>query len=147
VDVDRRRSRTVHGGPLASTHRHDEPRQDARRAGVRQLPVLGDSWSFDLASTWSERKFDGADDTKETNAQNALRGFGGRECKPATGKAGVAPCYFFNRYGSACLSDPDSLGPNGLYHATALWEHMFDPILGRCWVFGADPHLRLDQRI
>ncbi|MFU8817657.1 MAG: TonB-dependent receptor plug domain-containing protein [Pseudomonadales bacterium] len=96
------------------------------------LPFLGDSWTFDLANTWSEHKFDGysAYDTNENNMQLALQGFGGRECNPAIGQPGVGPCLFFNPYGSQYLSDPSSLGPNGLYNATALWDDMFDPLIG-----------------
>lgn len=96
------------------------------------LPFLGDTWTFDLSNTWSEHKFDGyaAWDTNENNLQLALRGLGGRDCNAATGIPGVAPCYFYNPYGSAYLTTPDNLGPNGLFNATEMWNHFFDPLIG-----------------
>lgn len=104
-------------------------------AGVRgRLPALGESWTFELAGTWSEHQFSGfaAYDTNNRNMLEALEGFGGRDCNPATTAPGDTSggCYYFNPFGSNYLADPSDLGPNGLYNATELFEDMMDPIIG-----------------
>jgi outer membrane receptor protein involved in Fe transport len=90
------------------------------------------SWTFDLASTWSQHKFDGyaAYDTNDPNLELALQGFGGRDCNPNTGQAGVAPCFYFNPYGSGYLADASDTGPNGLYNTDDMYLDLFDPIIG-----------------
>ncbi len=96
------------------------------------LPFIGENWTFDLSNTWSEHKFDGfaAYDTNDPNMRLALEGLGGRECNAATGIPGVAPCFFFNPYGSAYLAADDDLGPNGLSNSVEMFNDMFDPLLG-----------------
>ena len=94
---------------------------------------LGDSWTFDLAVTYSEHQFSGftASDTNNRNMLASLDGFGGRDCNPASTAAGdnTGGCYFYNPFGSAYLAAENDLGPNGLYNATEMWGFMFDPIL------------------
>ncbi|MEQ8484613.1 MAG: TonB-dependent receptor [Pseudomonadales bacterium] len=101
-------------------------------SGIRgNLPF--ESWSFELAGTWSEHEFSGftAYDTNNDNLIAAYAGFGGRDCNPATTAPGniSGGCYFYNPFGSAYLTDPSNVGPNGLYNATELHDWMIDPIL------------------
>ena len=99
-------------------------------AGLRgDLPL--DTWTFDVTSTWSQHKSDGytALDTNDPNLRLALAGLGGRDCNARTGTPGVAPCYFYNPYGSAYLADPADVGPNGLYNASVMFDDLFDPLL------------------
>lgn len=111
--------------------------------GVRGDLPFTDTWTFDLASTWSQHKFAGfvAYDTNEPVMQNALQGFGGRDCDPTVSAPGEGNCFFFNPFGSAYLADTDDVGPNGLYNADELWQHMRDPLLTsskqELWVFDA----------
>ena len=92
-----------------------------------------ENWTFDLAGTWSEHEFSGftAYDTNTSNMLTALDGFGGRDCNPATTARGDADggCYYLNPFGSAYLTDPSDLGPNGLYNADELYSWMIDPIM------------------
>ncbi len=92
-----------------------------------------DRWNFEIAGTWSEQQFSGftAYDTNNPNMLDALQGFGGRDCNPATTAPGDASggCYYLNPYGSAYLADPSDVGPNGLYNATELYRDMVDPII------------------
>ncbi|MFU8815065.1 MAG: TonB-dependent receptor domain-containing protein [Pseudomonadales bacterium] len=101
-------------------------------AGVKgDFPFIRDNWTFDVASTWSEHKFDGfvSFDTNDSNMKLALDGFGGRDCNPSVEARGTGNCLFFNPFGSAFLTDADDTGPNGLYNTDALFDHIFDPIL------------------
>jgi iron complex outermembrane receptor protein len=94
---------------------------------------LSDDWTFEAAGTWSEHQFSGftAYDTNNPNMLAALAGYGGRDCNPATTEPGDASggCYYLNPFGSAYLTDPDNVGPNGLYNATELYRDMVDPII------------------
>lgn len=112
-------------------------------SGLRGDLPFTDTWTFDLASTWSQHKFSGfvASDTNDPVMREALAGFGGRDCNPAVSAPGEGNCYFFNPFGSAYLADADSTGPNGLYNTDELWQHMRDPLLTlskqELWVFDA----------
>jgi iron complex outermembrane recepter protein len=114
--------------------------------GIRgNLPFLGDTWTFDIANTWSRHRSSGfaAVDTNDDNMKAALIGFGGRDCNPdAEGQLpGEPPCFFFNPYGTQFLTDPDNVGTNGLANAPAMWQHMIDPLQGEStqelWVIEA----------
>ncbi len=111
-------------------------------AGLRGDLPFG-NWTFDVTSTWSEHKFDGfaARDTNDPNMRLALAGLGGRDCDAESGVPGIAPCFFYNPFGSAYLADPADIGPNGLYNADQIFDDIFDPILGNAqqevWVLDA----------
>lgn len=114
--------------------------------GLRgNLPVINDTWTFDVAGTWSEHQFSGfvAQDTNDQNMRFALQGLGGRDCNVRTGEPGNPDdnCYFYNPFGSNYIADEDDVGPNGLYNTTEMYDHMFDPITStveqEVWVIDA----------
>lgn len=111
--------------------------------GIRGDLAFAEGWTFDLTNTWSQHKFAGypAFDTNDSNMRAALEGFGGRDCNPAVSGPGEGNCLFFNPFGSAYLTDPEDVGPNGLYNTDELWLFMRDPIMSttkqELWVLDA----------
>ena len=72
-----------------------------RFAGSLSGP-LGSDWVFDLGTTYSENDFFvQAPDVLKDRFSNAIRGLGGFQCNPATGTPGVAPCAYFNPFGTS----------------------------------------------
>lgn len=99
--------------------------------GLRgNLPL--DTWTFDLAGTWSQHGYNGYThyDVTHTTLGNSLAGYGGRNCNPATNDPGVGPCYYYNPYGSAYLAEPSDVGPNGLYNTDEVYSYMHIPATG-----------------
>lgn len=111
--------------------------------GIRGDLPFAETWTFDIANTWSQHKFGGfvAYDTNESNMQAAMQGFGGRDCDPSVSGPGEGNCFFFNPFGSAYLADEDDVGPNGLYNSDEMFDFLRDPIMSTVkqdlWVLDA----------
>lgn len=85
------------GTPIQSVHNSDTWRIAGALNGS-----FGSSWDFDLGAQLSENDFFvSADDVLVDRFNNAIRGLGGASCNPATGTAGVAPCVYFNPFGTS----------------------------------------------
>jgi outer membrane receptor protein involved in Fe transport len=85
------------GVPIESVHESDTYRLAASLAGT-----LNSIWGWEVALQRSENDFFvSAPDVLVDRFNNAIRGFGGEGCNPATGTRGVAPCVYFNPFGSA----------------------------------------------
>jgi outer membrane receptor protein involved in Fe transport len=64
--------------------------------------TLNNIWSWEIAAQHSENDFFvSAPDVLVDRFDNAIRGFGGEGCNTSTGTRGVAPCVYFNPFGSA----------------------------------------------
>ena len=102
--------------------------------GIRGDLPNTETWSFDFSGTWSEHQFSGfaARDFALSIFRDSLAGFGGRNCDPLdpTNQPGVAPCFFFNPFGSQHLADPSDIGPNGLYNSDTVIEDLNHPLSG-----------------
>ena len=87
------------GSPAQTIHNSDTWRLAASLSGP-----LGANWVFDLGTTYSENDFFvQAPDVLKDRFGNAIRGLGGVQCNPATGTPGVAPCMYYNPFGSSLL--------------------------------------------
>jgi iron complex outermembrane receptor protein len=85
------------GVPIESVHDSDTYRVAASLAGT-----LNSVWGWDVGLQHSENDFFvSAPDVLVDRFNNAIRGFGGEGCNPTTGARGVAPCVYFNPFGSA----------------------------------------------
>jgi outer membrane receptor protein involved in Fe transport len=85
------------GTPIESVHNSDTYRLAASLAGT-----LNNAWGWEIALQHSENDFFvSAPDVLVDRFNNAIRGFGGEGCNPATGTRGVAPCVYFNPFGTA----------------------------------------------
>jgi outer membrane receptor protein involved in Fe transport len=85
------------GVPIESVHDSDTYRVAASLAGT-----LNSVWGWDIGLQHSENDFFVlAPDVLVDRFNNAIRGFGGEGCNPTTGTRGVAPCVYFNPFGSA----------------------------------------------
>ena len=81
-----------------------QPRSRARSAKT---------WTFDLGTTFSGNTFFvQADDVLKDRFSSALRGLGGFQCNPATGTPGVAPCAYYNPFGTALTGTGTSNSPD-----------------------------------
>ena len=70
---------------------------------------LGGSWRYDLGATFGTNSHDlTTEDTVTSRFSNALAGFGGAGCDPATGVAGQGPCQFFNPFATSFGPFPNS---------------------------------------
>ena len=69
------------------------------------------NWDYELAYTFSESTLaSSANDQSKSRLELALAGFGGFNCNPLTGTAGVGDCLYFNPFGtalSASAGDPE----------------------------------------
>jgi outer membrane receptor protein involved in Fe transport len=91
--------RLIGAGGSAVKTLHDS---DTWRFAASLSGPLGRDWVFDLGLTASENEFFvQAPDVLKDRFDSALRGLGGAQCDPATGTPGVAPCAYFNPFGSA----------------------------------------------
>jgi iron complex outermembrane receptor protein len=85
------------GDAVETIHDSDTWRFAASLAGP-----LGRDWVFDLGTTYSENDFFvQAPDVLKDRFTNAIRGLGGAQCNPATGTPGVAPCVYYNPFGTS----------------------------------------------
>jgi len=61
-----------------------------------------DNWRYDAALSIAKNDYDFAtEDTVTERFRNALNGFGGAGCDPATGSRGQGPCQFFNPFATS----------------------------------------------
>ncbi len=71
--------------------------------------TIMDDWSYDLAFTRAEAdSLVQTEDTITANFQQALNGFGGAACDPATGTAGVGACEYYNPFATSFSVLPNS---------------------------------------
>src|SRR4029077_3114568 len=84
------------GSPSQSLHDSDTWRLAASLAGS-----IGKTWAFDVGTTFSGNAFYvQAADVLKDRFDAAIRGLGGFRCNPATGTPGVAPCQYYNPFGT-----------------------------------------------
>jgi outer membrane receptor protein involved in Fe transport len=84
------------GVPIESVHNSDTWRLAAALNGSTE------TWDWEIGAQLSENDFFvSAPDVLVDRFDNAIRGFGGATCNPTTGAAGVAPCVYFNPFGTA----------------------------------------------
>ena len=73
------------------------------------------NWDYELAYTFSESTLaNSLNDQSKSRLELALAGFGGFNCNPLTGTAGVGDCLYFNPFGtalSASAGDPEYNSP------------------------------------
>jgi outer membrane receptor protein involved in Fe transport len=87
------------GVPIESIHNSDTYRLAASLTGT-----VNNTWVWEIGGQHSENDFFvSAPDVLVDRFDDAIRGFGGPNCNAATGTAGVAPCVYFNPFGSALL--------------------------------------------
>jgi outer membrane receptor protein involved in Fe transport len=85
------------GVPIQSVHNSDTTRLAAALSGT-----LNSTWAWEIGLQHSENDFFvSAPDVLVDRFNNAIRGLGGEGCNPATGTRGVAPCVYFNPFGTA----------------------------------------------
>ncbi len=85
------------GEPIQSVHNSDTWRFAAALNGS-----IDNTWVWEIGAQVSENDFFvSAPDVLVDRFNNAIRGFGGPACNPATGTRGVAPCVYFNPFGTA----------------------------------------------
>lgn len=85
------------GTPIESVHNSDTYRIAAALTGT-----IDDTWVWEIGLQHSENDFFvSAPDVLVDRFNNAIRGFGGPNCDPATGTRGVAPCVYFNPFATA----------------------------------------------
>jgi outer membrane receptor protein involved in Fe transport len=91
--------RLIGAGGSAATTIHDS---DTWRFAASLSGPLGRDWVFDLGTTYSNNDFFvQAPDVLKDRFTNAIRGLGGSQCDPVTGTPGVAPCAYFNPFGTS----------------------------------------------
>jgi outer membrane receptor protein involved in Fe transport len=99
------------GTAVESVHDSDTARFAASLSGS-----IGDDWIWDVGTQYSENDFFvQAPDVLVDRFDSAIRGLGGPSCSSTTGTAGVAPCSYFNPFGS-------SLTGTGTVNATELLD-------------------------
>ena len=98
-------------------------------------------WNWDFATTYSRQTvtYD-KPDVIGSALQNALNGFGGADCNPLTGTAGVGPCQYYNPFGSA-LTGTGSANSAELIESLSGWTGL----KGHADLFTAD--FGIDGRI
>jgi iron complex outermembrane receptor protein len=85
------------GTPIESVHESDTWRFAGALTGT-----VRNTWLWEVALQHSENDFFvSAPDVLVDRFDNAIRGLGGPGCDPATGTPGVAPCVYFNPFGSS----------------------------------------------
>ena len=84
------------GVPIESVHNSDTWRVAAALNGSRE------TWDWEISAQVSENDFFvSAPDVLVDRFNNAIRGLGGASCNPTSGTPGVAPCVYFNPFGTA----------------------------------------------
>ncbi|HEU4617518.1 MAG TPA: TonB-dependent receptor, partial [Gammaproteobacteria bacterium] len=85
------------GTPIESEHR-----SDTRRLAATLTGGVANVWAWEAGLQWSENDFFvTAPDVLADRFALAMRGLGGPDCSAASGTPGVAPCFYFNPFGSA----------------------------------------------
>ncbi len=91
--------RIIGAGGTAVESIHDS---DTRRIAGSLTGNISDVWVWEIGGQYSDNDFFvQAPDVLVDRFNLAIRGFGGAGCNSATGTAGVAPCAYFNPFGSA----------------------------------------------
>jgi outer membrane receptor protein involved in Fe transport len=84
------------GVPIESVHNSDTWRLAAALNGSLE------TWDWEIGAQMSENDFFvSAPDVLVDRFNNAIRGLGGASCNPTTGSPGVAPCAYFNPFGTS----------------------------------------------
>jgi outer membrane receptor protein involved in Fe transport len=100
------------GVPIASVHNSETYRIAASLTGT-----VNNTWVWEVGLQHSENDFFvSAPDVLVDRFNNAIRGFGGAACNPATGTPGAAPCVYFNPFGSALTGTGTRNSPELLNH-------------------------------
>jgi iron complex outermembrane receptor protein len=100
------------GTPIQSVHNSDTYRISGALTGI-----VNNTWLWEVGLQHSENDFFvSAPDVLVDRFNNAIRGFGGPGCNPATGTRGVAPCVYFNPFGSALTGTGTRNSPELLSH-------------------------------
>ena len=87
------------GTPIESVHNSDTARIAAALTGT-----IDDTWVWEIGLQHSENDFFvAAPDVLVDRFNRAIRGFGGPNCPATGGTPGVAPCLYFNPFGTALL--------------------------------------------
>lgn len=85
------------GAPIESAYQ-----STTRRFAGTLSGNLSDTWTWEVGAQLSENDFAvSAPDVLVDRFQAAMQGLGGAGCDPDTGTAGVAPCFYFNPFGTA----------------------------------------------
>ncbi len=101
------------GTPIQSVHNSDTYRVAAALTGT-----VDDTWVWEIALQHSENDFFvSAPDVLVDRFNAAIRGLGGPNCSPTTGTPGIAPCLYFNPFGTALLG-------TGTVNSPALLTHL-----------------------
>jgi len=90
---------------------------DTKKISLNLSGLLGSSgkWDYDIAYTFSENTFSTTgNDQAGSRLFLALQGFGGFNCDPLTGAAGVGSCGYYNPFGSALTASPGDATFNSL---------------------------------
>ena len=91
--------RVVGGGGTAGPTVHDSL---TWRVAGSLTGDFNDDWGWDVGFQRSRNEFFvGAEDTVKDRLYSALVGFGGPDCDPAAGAAGIGDCRYFNPFGSS----------------------------------------------
>lgn len=83
---------------------------ETHRVSIGGSYEMRNGWVMDTSLTWGRSEsFDSMPYLKTDEVNLALNGFGGPDCDPVTGTAGVASCEYFNPFGTSVLdsSHPD----------------------------------------
>jgi outer membrane receptor protein involved in Fe transport len=103
------------GVPIESVHNSDTWRLAAALNGSLE------TWDWEIAAQLSENDFFvSAPDVLVDRFNNAITGLGGASCNPTTGTAGVAPCVYFNPFGTSLTGTGTPNSPE-----------LFDWLIGR----------------
>jgi outer membrane receptor protein involved in Fe transport len=100
------------GVPIESVHNSDTYRLAGSLTGT-----VNNTWVWEVGLQHSENDFFvSAPDVLVDRFDNAIRGLGGAGCNAATGAPGVAPCVYFNPFGSALTGTGTRNSPELLNH-------------------------------
>jgi len=106
--------RIIGAGGVPAESIHDS---DTRRFAGSLTGDIGDGWLWELGAQYSDNDFFvSAPDVLVDRFDLAIRGFGGPSCDPATGTAGVAPCVYFNPFGSSLTGTGTRNSPDLLHY-------------------------------
>ncbi len=112
--------RLIGAGGVPFESRYDST---TRRIAGTLSGDFGTGWSWEFGAQYSENDFKiAAPDVLVDQFDAALQGLGGPACDPAAGTAGVAPCHYFNPFGSALTGTGTPNTPELLDHLVGFYE-------------------------
>jgi len=107
--------RIIGAGGTAAESIHDS---DTNRLAASINGSIGREWIWEIGTQYSENDFFvQAPDVLVDRFDLAIRGLGGADCNPSTGTPGVAPCVYFNPFGTALLG-------TGTRNSPALFDYL-----------------------